>query len=125
MASVGDEISRWPLLSGDRDLGLRGGTIRFTAGASLRITLRDVRWVTDAPIDGVATWNPSSGWVTARLTVHPRAGRVVQLTAQVAAVRDAEPAGGHPRPPGHQDAGRDLPGAVRGGRRRKGPGPAP
>jgi pimeloyl-ACP methyl ester carboxylesterase len=82
VASVGDEISRWPLLSGDRDLGLHGGTIRFTAGASLRITLRDVQWVTDAPIDGVATWNPSSGWVTARLSVHPGGGRVVRLTAR-------------------------------------------
>ena len=38
--------------------------------------------MTDAPIDGVATWNPSSGWVTARLTVHPGGGRVVRLTAR-------------------------------------------
>ena len=82
VASVGDEVSRWPLLSGDQDLGLRGGTVRFTDGASLRIRIRGVRWVTNAPVDGLATWNSSSGWVTARLTVHPEGGRVVRLTAR-------------------------------------------
>ena len=82
VASVGDEISRWPLLSGDRDLGLRGGTISFTSNRGLRISLRHVRWVTDALIDGTATWNTTSGWVTARLTVHPDGGRLVRLTAR-------------------------------------------
>jgi pimeloyl-ACP methyl ester carboxylesterase len=82
VASVGDEISRYPELSGDTDLGLRGGQVRFSAGNELRISLRKVRWVTDATIDGTAWWNQSSGIVTARLTVYLAAGTPVRLTAR-------------------------------------------
>jgi hypothetical protein len=82
LASVGDEVSRWPLLSGDRDLGLRGGRVSFSGGTQLKITLRGVRWVSDAAIDGTAVWDQSSGWVTARLTVHPGRGAVVRLTGR-------------------------------------------
>jgi pimeloyl-ACP methyl ester carboxylesterase len=84
VASVGDEISRWPLLSGTRDRGLRGGSVVFTSGRDLRlwIRLRGVRWVTDAVIDGTAVWNQASGWVTARLAVHPDRGSVVWLVAR-------------------------------------------
>ncbi len=82
LASVGDEISRWPLLDGNRDLGLRGGKVRFSGGNVLRISLSRVRWVTDATIDGTARWNQSSGRVTARLTVHPAGAAAVRLTAR-------------------------------------------
>jgi hypothetical protein len=82
--SVGDEISRWPLLSGNVDRGLRGGTVRFRPGPGgrLRITLRGVAWVTGAPVAGTASWNQSSGWVTAHLTVRPSGHRWVRLTAR-------------------------------------------
>ena len=80
--SVGDEISRWPLLNGTSDLGLRGGRVTFTPGRDLRIRIRGVRWAADATIDGSATWDQSSGWVTARLTVHLAAGTAVSLTAR-------------------------------------------
>jgi hypothetical protein len=82
LASVGDEVSRWPLLSGDRDLGLRGGRVTFSGGTQLKITLRGVRWVRDAVIDGTAIWDQSSGRLTARLTVHPDRGAVVRLTGR-------------------------------------------
>ncbi len=82
LATVGDEISRWPLLGGDRDRGLRGGQVRFSGGNVLRISLSRVRWVTDALTDGTARWNQSSGWVTARLVVYPAAGSPVRLTAR-------------------------------------------
>jgi pimeloyl-ACP methyl ester carboxylesterase len=82
LASVGDEVSRWPLLSGDRDLGLRGGRVTFSGGTHLKITLRGVRWVRDAVIDGTAIWDQSSGRLTARLTVHPDRGAVVRLTGR-------------------------------------------
>ncbi len=82
LASVGDEISRWPLLSGDRDLGLRGGRVAFSGGTDLKITLHRVKWVSDAVIDGTALWDQSSGWLTARLTVHPDHGAAVGLTSR-------------------------------------------
>ena len=82
LASVGDEVSRWPLLSGYRDLGLRGGRVAFSGGTHLKIALHGVRWVSDAVIDGTAFWDQSSGRVTARLAVHPDRGAVVRVTAR-------------------------------------------
>ena len=82
LASVGDEVSRWPLLSGDRDLGLRGGRVTFSGGTNLTITLRRVRWVNDAVINGTAIWDQSSAWVTARLTVNLHSGAVVRVTGR-------------------------------------------
>ena len=82
LASVGDEVSRWPLLSGNRDLGLRGGRVAFSGGTDLKITLRGVQWVSGAVINGTAIWDQSSGRVTARLTVHPDGGAVVRLTGR-------------------------------------------
>jgi pimeloyl-ACP methyl ester carboxylesterase len=82
VASVGDEVSRYDLLSGSTDGGLRGGRIRFSGGTVLRISLTNVRWVTDATINGTAWWNQSTGQVTARLTVHPAHGTTVGLTAR-------------------------------------------
>jgi TAP-like protein len=82
VASVGDEISRWPLLDDGHDLGLRGGRVSFAGGNRLRISLSNVRWVTDATIDGTARWNQSADWVTARLTVHPAGTTLVRLTAR-------------------------------------------
>ena len=76
------EISRWPLLSGDRDRGLRGGTITFRPGRRLRIRLSGVRWVTDATIDGTAWWNQGADRVTARLRVHPDGGKAIEMIAR-------------------------------------------
>jgi pimeloyl-ACP methyl ester carboxylesterase len=80
--AVGDEISRSAYLVSGTDLGLRGGhvTLRQTAtGVTMRLVA--VRWVTDATIDGTATWNQATGAVTARLMVYPRRGAAVRLTA--------------------------------------------
>ena len=82
LAAVGDEISRWSLLGGDVDRGLRGGRVRFAGGATLRIRLAGVRWVTNAVVTGTARWRQASGWVTARLTVRVAHGAVVRLTAR-------------------------------------------
>ena len=82
LASVGDAVSRWPLLSDDHDLGLRGGQITFSGGTDLRITLHQVRWVSNATIDGRAVWDQSSGWVTAHLAVDPDGGAPVRLTGR-------------------------------------------
>jgi pimeloyl-ACP methyl ester carboxylesterase len=82
VAAVADEISRFPLLAGDHDRGLRGGRIGFSGGNVLRISLRGVRWVSDATIDGVASWNQSADTVVAHLTVRIRGGMPVRLTAR-------------------------------------------
>jgi pimeloyl-ACP methyl ester carboxylesterase len=82
LAAVGDEISRWPLLGGRVDRGLRGGRVTFSGSGTLRIRLTGVRWVTNAAIDGTALWRQSSGWVTARLTVRVAGGAVVRMTAR-------------------------------------------
>jgi pimeloyl-ACP methyl ester carboxylesterase len=49
--------------------GLRGGT--FTAGGDkvVRLGLRGVRFVRDAPVDGTASWAPSDGGVFGSVTV--------------------------------------------------------
>jgi pimeloyl-ACP methyl ester carboxylesterase len=82
LASAGDELSRFPLLDGNRDLGLRGGTVTFTSAQRPVISLNNARWVTDARTDGTVAWDPSSGRVTARLTVRYGAGATVRLTAR-------------------------------------------
>ena len=76
VASVADEISRFPLLSGDKDLGPRGGRVTFTPGRrALGIALHDVRWVSDAAINGTAAFDPQTGVVTASLAVRLATGR--------------------------------------------------
>jgi pimeloyl-ACP methyl ester carboxylesterase len=84
LAAVGDEISRYEELNGDRDRGLRGGavTFAFAPGNVLGITLRGLRWVADAVVDGRARWRIGSGSVVARLSVHPDHGAVIWLTAR-------------------------------------------
>jgi hypothetical protein len=83
LAAVGDEMSRWFELTGDTDRGLRGGQVSLaTAGNVLRVSLRSVRWVTNATISGTASWNMASGLVTATLTVLPAGGTAVRLSAR-------------------------------------------
>ncbi|HWF79417.1 MAG TPA: alpha/beta hydrolase [Streptosporangiaceae bacterium] len=81
LASVGDEISRWPLLSGDSDRGLRGGHISFSGANVLEISFRDARWTAGAMINGTATWNQATDFVTAQLTVSLVGAKPVRLTA--------------------------------------------
>lgn len=82
LSAVGDETSRWPELSGRRDLGLRGGLIEFSPGQPLKISFHDVRVVTDAAIDGTALWNRGADQVSARLTVRIPGGAVVRISAR-------------------------------------------
>lgn len=82
LASVGDEISRWPLLVGGSDLGLRGGRISFSGGTALKISLHNARWVANATINGSASWNQATDFVTARLTVSVVGAKPVRLTAR-------------------------------------------
>jgi hypothetical protein len=80
---VADELSRFPLLDGDRDLGLRGGRVTFAPGPGLlNVRLRGVRWVRGATIDGTATFGRRTGQAVARLVVHLARAPAVRLTAR-------------------------------------------
>ncbi len=81
LEAVGDEVSRRALLGGNRDLGLRGGTVSFTPGQRLKIAFHNVRPVTDAAIKGIAWWNRVTDLVTARLTVRVPGAASVRLDA--------------------------------------------
>jgi pimeloyl-ACP methyl ester carboxylesterase len=82
VASVADELSRFPLLNGNHDLGLRGGQVTFTPGATLGVRLHGVRWVSDATTDGTASYDQQTGVVTASLVMHLAHGPAVHLTAR-------------------------------------------
>jgi pimeloyl-ACP methyl ester carboxylesterase len=82
VASVADELSRFRLLSGSKDPGLRGGQVTFTPGATLGVRLHGVRWVSDATIDGTAAFSQRTGVATASLVVHLAHGPAVHLTAR-------------------------------------------
>jgi len=82
VAAVGDEISRSKDLFTGADLGLRGGRVTITyGGTGLTMKLAAVRWVTDATIDGSATWDQATGAITAHVTVHPQHAAPVTVTA--------------------------------------------
>lgn len=82
LASVGDEISRWPLLFGGSDLGLRGGDISFSGVNVVKISLHNARWAAGASINGTATWNQATDVVSAQLTVNVVGAKTVKLTAR-------------------------------------------
>jgi pimeloyl-ACP methyl ester carboxylesterase len=88
LALVGDEISRFPLLAGS-DLALRGGKVGFSGGNVVKIRLTGARWVADATVSGTASWNQSSGFVTAKLTVTPEHGQPVTVNASWRAFAEA------------------------------------
>jgi pimeloyl-ACP methyl ester carboxylesterase len=83
VAAAGDEISRSPDLFASTDPGLRGGHVTLSySGSDLTLKFSAVRWVSDAAIDGTATWNQATGRVTAHLTVHPARGAAVTVIAR-------------------------------------------
>jgi len=81
LALVGDEINRFPRSDGFDDLALRGGKVGFSGGNVVKIKLTNARWVADATVNGTASWNQSSGFVTAHLTVTPLSGQPVKVNA--------------------------------------------
>ena len=68
-AAVGDAIAQWWYLPGSRGHGLRGGWFTVEGDASVKLDLHKVRFVADTVADGTATWNTSTGKVTAQVKV--------------------------------------------------------
>jgi pimeloyl-ACP methyl ester carboxylesterase len=68
-AAVGDAIAQWWYLPGSRGHGLRGGWFTVEGDESVSLDLHQVRFVADTTVDGRATWNTSTGQVSAQVAV--------------------------------------------------------
>jgi hypothetical protein len=66
--TAADAMTRWYINYSGHDLGLRGGSWRWTQdGAVARFTLQDDRWTKDLAVSGALAWNQHDGAVTASL----------------------------------------------------------
>jgi hypothetical protein len=68
--TVGDVLARWWDMLGYHGVGLRGGAF-VTTGISphVRWSLRGVRWVDDAAVDGSVLWDRATGATSADVTL--------------------------------------------------------
>jgi pimeloyl-ACP methyl ester carboxylesterase len=78
-AAVGDAIFQWWYLPGTVGHGLRGGRFTLSGDEVVTFRLRRVRFVADAVVDGRAAWNPTTGRVTATITVRGPGGTVAAV----------------------------------------------
>lgn len=79
-AAVGDGIWHWWYIPGNKGNGLRGGNIKFAGADPFTVTFTNVKWTTDTSVNGTATWNQSTGHVTASVTVTGPGGLSATLT---------------------------------------------
>ncbi|WP_438483600.1 alpha/beta hydrolase [Streptomyces sp. S186] len=70
-SALSDALARSGYLTHGHDTGLRGGAWTVTGAPQAHLTLTDVRWVTDATVNGTATWDQTNGTVTAHLNITP------------------------------------------------------
>ena len=61
--------AQWWFLPGSRGHGLRGGWFTVDGDESVLFDLRKIRFVADTVVNGRATWNTSTGAVSARVEV--------------------------------------------------------
>jgi hypothetical protein len=78
-AAVGDAIAQWWYLPGSRGHGLRGGWFTAEGDVSVKLDLHKVRFVADTVVDGTATWNTSTGRVSAQVEVKGPNGATTTL----------------------------------------------
>jgi pimeloyl-ACP methyl ester carboxylesterase len=78
-AAVGDAIAQWWYLPGSRGHGLRGGWFTVEGDTSVRLDLHKIRFVADTVVDGRATWNTSTGKVSANVKVKGPGGITTTL----------------------------------------------
>ena len=84
VAAAGDARLRFDYVDGSRDLGLRGGTVRYDDGNA---TLHAVRWTTDSTVSGTVTVTATGAH--ARLTVTGPHGRHVLVIVRWGTARRA------------------------------------
>ncbi|WP_375487878.1 alpha/beta hydrolase [uncultured Jatrophihabitans sp.] len=93
VAAAGDAHYRFDYVDGDRDLGLRGGSVRYDDDGNA--TLRAVRWTTDTRVSGTVT--VTAHGVRAQLRVTGPKGRIVQVAVRWGTGRRAVAMVGHRR----------------------------
>jgi pimeloyl-ACP methyl ester carboxylesterase len=64
----------------DQGPGLRGGSFTASGSSSVRLSLRGVRFVSDAPASGSGRWHPGTSSVSGKLTVTTPASARVTVT---------------------------------------------
>jgi pimeloyl-ACP methyl ester carboxylesterase len=67
--TVADALARWPNMTGDDGVGLRGGTFTVTGSPLVRFALHSDRWVENLPVGGRAIWDQLTGLVSALVLV--------------------------------------------------------
>ncbi len=79
-AALGDALWQWWYVPGTKVQGLRGGYVKFTGSGPYTLTFHDDAWTTDTTVNGTATWNPTTGQVSAQLTVSGPAGSTATVS---------------------------------------------
>lgn len=77
--ALADAVIRRVYSSAAKGAGLRGGSFTVAGDDPARLTLRGVRFVRDATVDGRATWRAASGSATGTLTVRVPGGRRIAV----------------------------------------------
>lgn len=81
LAAVGDEISRWEMLTNNYDRGLLGGRVTFNGMQVIHMKFIDWRPMAGVSVNGTVTWIWATGRVRTRLTVDGKGIRAVELRA--------------------------------------------
>ena len=72
--TVGDVFARWFTNYDGSGVGLRGGRFTYSGNAVTQFTLKNLRWVGDVAVSGPVTWDRTTGWIDATVSVDGPAG---------------------------------------------------
>lgn len=67
--TVADVFARWYTNYDGTGVGLRGGRFSYTGNAHTEFRLHDLKWVDDVAVSGSVSWDRTTGWITASVTV--------------------------------------------------------
>ena len=72
--TVGDVFARWFTNYDGSGVGLRGGRFTYSGYAVTTFALKSLRWVDDVAVSGPVTWDRTTGWIDAAVSVSGPAG---------------------------------------------------
>ena len=67
--TVADVLPRWFTNYDGTGVGLRGGRFSYTGSDHIVFTLHDLRWVDDVAVNGHITWDRTTGWISATVSL--------------------------------------------------------